>query len=119
MSVKLGNRLDSDWTYSIYKSPSISMLSKSPNQDPASEIRFKLLEDTIISWPTVRYLLDDVDITAKTTRNGSIISYKPAEPLKPVPPSLSPRTWTFHNYQNVLKMYNLQDSRSAVRVTRS
>ncbi len=117
-SVTIDDRIDKDWTYSIYKSPSISMLSKSPNQDPASEIRFKLLEDTIISWPTVRYLLDDVDITAKTTRNGSIISYKPAEPLKPVPPSLSPRTWAFHNYQNVLKMYNLQDSSSAVRVTR-
>ncbi|MBO7091675.1 MAG: hypothetical protein J6W23_07790, partial [Victivallales bacterium] len=117
-SVTIDDRIDKDWTYSIFKSPSISMLSKSPNQDPASEIRFKLLEDTIISWPTVRYLLDDVDITAKTTRNGSIISYKPAEPLKPVPPSLSPRTWAFHNYQNVLKMYNLQDSRSAVRVTR-
>jgi hypothetical protein len=117
-SVTIDDRIDKNWTYSIDKSPCINMLSKSPNQDPASEIRFKLLEDTIISWPTVRYLLDDVDITAKTTRNGSIISYKPAEPLKPVPPSLSPRTWAFHNYQNVLKMYNLQDSRSAVRVTR-
>ena len=117
-SVAVGNRKDENWTYSIDKSPSLNMLSKSPNQDPASEIRFQLTEDAIISWPTVRYLLDDVDITAKTTRNGSIISYKPAEPLKPVPPSLSPRTWSFHNYENVLKRIDLEDSKSAVRVTR-
>ena len=108
-SVAVGNRKDENWTYSIDKSPSLNMLSKSPNQDPASEIRFQLTEDAIISWPTVRYLLDDVDITAKTTRNGSIISYKPAEPLKPVPPSLSPRTWSFHNYENVLKRIDLED----------
>ena len=117
-SVAVGNRKDENWTYSIDKSPSLNMLSKSPNQDPASEIRFQLTEDAIISWPTVRYLLDDVDITAKTTRNGGIVSYKPEEPLKPLPPSLSPRTWSFHNYENVLKRIDLEDSKSAVRVTR-
>ncbi|MBO7091667.1 MAG: hypothetical protein J6W23_07750, partial [Victivallales bacterium] len=117
-SVTIDDRIDKNWTYSIDKSPCLNMLSKSPNQDPASEIRFQLTEDSIISWQTVRYLLDDVDITAKTTRNGSIVNYKPEEPLKPLPPSLSPRTWSFHNYQNVLKRIDLEDSRSAVRVTR-
>jgi hypothetical protein len=39
-SVAVGNRKDENWTYSIDKSPSLNMLSKSPNQDPASEIRF-------------------------------------------------------------------------------
>ena len=117
-SVTIDDRIDKNWTYSIDKSPSLNILSKSPNQDPASEIRFQLTEDAIISWPTVRYLLDDVDITAKTTRNGGIVSYKPEEPLKPLPPSLSPRTWSFHNYENVLKRIDLEDSKSAVRVTR-
>ena len=112
------NRKDENWTYTIDKSPSISMLSKSPNPDPASEIRFQMKDGDIIFWPSVRYLLDDEDITSLAVRKGDVVSYTPTEPLKPLPPSLSPRTWTFHNYQNVLKRIDLEDSRSAVRVTR-
>ena len=117
-SVTIDDRIDKNWTYTIDKSPSISMLSKSPNPDPASEIRFQMKDGDIIFWPSVHYLLDDQDITSQVVRKGDIISYTPAEPLKPLPPSLSPRTWSFHNYQSVLKRIDLEDSTTAVRVTR-
>ena len=116
--VKIGDRKDSNWTYTIDKSPSITMLSKSPNPDPASEIRFQMKDGDIIFWPSVHYLLDDQDITSQVVRKGDVVSYKPAEPLKPLPPQLSPRTWTFHNYNSVLKRIDLEDSTTAVRVTR-
>ena len=117
-SVTIGDRVDQNWTYTIDKSPSISMLSKSPNPDPASEIRFQMKDGDIIFWQSIRYLLDDQDITSQVVRKGDVVSYKPAEPLKPLPPQLSPRTWTFHNYNSVLKRIDLEDSTSAVRVTR-
>ena len=117
-SVTIGDRVDQNWTYTIDKIPSISMLSKSPNPDPASEIRFKMKDGDIIFWQSVHYLLDDQDITSQVVRKGDVVSYKPAEPLKPLPPQLSPRTWTFHNYNSVLKRIDLEDSTSAVRVTR-
>ena len=49
-SVTIGDRVDQNWTYTIDKSPSISMLSKSPNPDPASEIRFQMKDGDIIFW---------------------------------------------------------------------
>ena len=117
-SVTIGKRKDENWSLNLDKTPVISMLSKSPNPDPASEIRFQMKDGDIIFWPSVRYLLDDQDITSQVVRKGDVVSYKPAEALKPLPPQLSPRTWTFHNYNSVLKRIDLEDSTSAVRVTR-
>ncbi|MGI6353709.1 MAG: hypothetical protein ACOX6W_01215 [Lentisphaeria bacterium] len=117
-AVTIAGAKDADYVVGDKAPPVLTMLSQSPTEDTMAPIQFRLDDQSLLVKPSVKFFLDDIDLTAKLTASNGVFTYQPEQPIKPPGFSTSPRSWQRTNYVGALTFTEPPDEPSALRVTR-